>query len=319
MFRFLIFTALTSAIAFHSKAQFTVDFQNVNFGTEGYVNGSDLSGGIASGGLFFPNSYNAQFGSWSGFSVSSKADTATAGFGNQYSTYAGPAPDFTNKYGLVYLSGQTVFKNANLNQSPKLTSFQFTNSTYTALSMKNGDAFTKKFGGVSGNEPDFLKIFVFNHFEGRITDSAELFLADFTSSNNSQDYIVKNWRTANLNFLNPFDSISFKMQSTDIGSFGMNTPAYFCIDNIQYSATTEVTQKLSVSEIKTYPNPFQNQLQIQSKSNLSEIKMKDQMGRRVEVSPVYNGNQAFISTNELPSGIYFLEIAGQRTQKLIKN
>ena len=31
---------------------------------------------------------------------------------------------------------------------------------------------------------------------------------------------------------NLLDSVQFKLVSSDVGQFGMNTPAYFCLDNV---------------------------------------------------------------------------------------
>ncbi|MFP4542315.1 MAG: DUF4465 domain-containing protein, partial [Opitutales bacterium] len=54
-----------------------------------YYRGADGAGGFFSGGLHFETSYNAQFGSWSGWAYSTTTDTTTAGWGNQFSSFAG--------------------------------------------------------------------------------------------------------------------------------------------------------------------------------------------------------------------------------------
>jgi hypothetical protein len=38
-----------------------------------------------------------------------------------------------------------------------VTGAYFTNTTYAALSMLSGDSFAKKFGGASGDDPDWFK------------------------------------------------------------------------------------------------------------------------------------------------------------------
>ena len=55
----------------------------------------------------------------------------------------------TNQSGVAWVSAGT-----------KPISVQLTNTTYTALSMLNGDSFSKKFGGSTGNDPDYLRLII---------------------------------------------------------------------------------------------------------------------------------------------------------------
>src|SRR5690606_16841503 len=107
-----------------------------------------------------------------------------------------------------------------------------TNSTYAYESMKQGDAFAKKFGGVGGNDEDWFKVTVHSYFQGMASDSLDIYLADFRFADNSKDYIMDTWNFYNTpSYL--ADSLVFIVSSSDTGSFGMNTPAYFCLDNIK--------------------------------------------------------------------------------------
>jgi hypothetical protein len=300
------------------KAQQTISFENVALSPQGVNNGSDLSGGFTSGDLFFRNYYDPQFFSWEGFSASNKVDSVTAGFSNQYSCYAGSASE-GSKFGMAYIFGPAYFRNINPAQPKRLTSLKFTNSTYAALSMKNGDAFSKKFGGASGNDPDFFKIRVFNHFGGQITDSAEIFLADFRSSDNTQDYIVKSWRLANFSFNNPFDSISFKLQSTDNGQFGMNTPSYFCLDEIVITPFTSTENEITKPAMSVFPNPFQDKISLLVSGGLKQVKLINQLGKEVQIEVIGKKERLELTTENLPTGIYYLKAEGYKTEKLFKN
>jgi len=319
MFKIYLFLFLVLATTLSLKAQQNVNFENVNLGSQGYYNGSDFAGGFESGGLFFRINYDSSFGGfWDGIAAASNVDTVTPGFTNQYSTFAGVGANGSSKFGLVYVASQSFFRNANPAQAVKLNSFQFTNSTFAALSMKSGDLFSKKFGGLSGNDPDYLRIKVYNYFNGLVTDTAELYLADYRSSNNSLDYIQKNWREATFNFSSPFDSIGFKLESTDFNSFGIKTPAYFCIDEVKFSNTTSVGSVIAGSEKRAYPNPFNDEIVIKTESEIWGLLINDQLGRKVDFSASFNGNAMKMETKALPKGIYYLQIPGKATQKLIK-
>jgi len=314
LFSFLVFSSIYS----FSKAQVNVDFENINLGAQGYNNGSDLSGGFESSGLFLKNNYSPSMNVWEGFSISSTTDTVTTDYANQYSSFAGAASE-GSKYAIAFSFNPSVLVNSNPLQLKKLISFRYSNSTIAALIMKNGDGFSKKFGGVSGNDPDFFKLRVINYFNGQKTDSAEVFLADFRNIDNSQDFIVKSWRTATFNFSSPFDSLSFQLQSSDNGAFGMNTPAYFCLDEIQFSNFTTIAETTQISEFKAFPNPFQNKIEIVSNAKLKHFALIDQLGRNIELAKSQNGDKMLLNTENLVSGIYFLSIGGKDRMKLIKN
>jgi hypothetical protein len=297
------------------SAQSQVSFEEFPLGPSGVYNGSDQAGGFASNGLYFYNAYDPQFSSWNGFAVSNKIDTLTSGFSNQYSCYAGSGFGGSSKFGLAYYFGPAILKN-NTGGPIRITSFQYTNSTYAGLSMKNGDAFSKKFGGPSGNDPDFFRIRVYNHFQGQVNDSADFYLADFRFSDNTQDYIVKSWRTANLNFSTSSDSLSFILQSSDNGAFGMNTPAYFCIDNIEYQNFVSVKERVNSKSI-AFPNPFKGEFFLSNQENLA-FQIFDVHGRELE--PLFKEtNEGYkVNSSGWKPGIYFVKFDNGKISRIVK-
>ncbi|MGL4422920.1 MAG: DUF4465 domain-containing protein, partial [Gemmataceae bacterium] len=120
-------------------------------------------------------------------------------------------------------------------------SMRITNTTYAGLSMRDGDSFSKKFGGISGNDPDFfLLTIVGKSVGGQTLGTIDFYLADYRFSNNSQDYIIQEWTTVNLSTLpEQTRRLEFILSSTDNGTFGMNTPAYFAMDNLAIVAVPE--------------------------------------------------------------------------------
>ena len=116
----------------------------------------------------------------------------------------------------------------------------FTNTTYTALSMLQGDSFAKKFGGASGNDADWLKLSILGlNAANVVTGSVDYYLADYRFADNSLDYIVKNWTYVDLSSLGTVNSLGFALTSSDTGSFGINTPAYFAMDSLSVTAVPE--------------------------------------------------------------------------------
>ena len=60
------------------------------------------------------------------------------------------------------------------------------------------------------------------------------YLADFRSADPAQDYIVNDWRFVDVSSLVSGGAarFSFSLESSDVGPWGMNTPAYFAVDQV---------------------------------------------------------------------------------------
>lgn len=214
-----------------SKDTTAASFEEVQLELDAYWNGQPKSPIIfyASGNARFNNAYNTNYDLWSsGFALSNVVDTTTAHYSNMHASITGKGYNSQN-YAVATGGAKVVLTGAAAGKA--VEGFYITNNTYAYLSMKNGDQFAKKFGGVAGSDPDFFEVVVKGHKGGSIKDSVIAVLADFRSNNGSEDYILKTWKWVNLLPLGDIDSLSFSFRSSDVGQFGMNTPAYFCMDN----------------------------------------------------------------------------------------
>lgn len=196
---------------------------------------------FASGGATF----NHSFTDWGGGCCSSdwvysnRTDTTTAGYTNQFSSYAGSGAQGSSNYAIAYLGTPTV----SFASPVAVTGAYFTNTTYAALSMLNGDSFAKQFGGTNGNDADWLKLTIEGHDAANaLTGSVDFYLADYRFADNSLDYIVKDWAYVDLSSLGTVSSLSFSLASSDTGAWGMNTPAYFAMDSLAVAAVPEPSQ-----------------------------------------------------------------------------
>lgn len=224
-----------------------IDFEDLSLGSESFYNGSDYAGGFESGGAQFSNvftDFGGGFTSWTGFAYSNVTNNTTAGFGNQYSAFPGSGSGGSANYAVSFGSfpGDAVI---DLPTGRQLLSIDITNTTYTALSMRDGDSFSKKFGGVSGFDPDFflLEIIGLDDADNEV-GSVPFYLADFRAAGTAQDYIVNQWTTVDLSALTSATKLTFALTSSDNDPlFGMNTPGYFALDNIQF--VTEVVPEAS--------------------------------------------------------------------------
>jgi len=175
---------------------------------------------------------------WEGWTYSNRTDTTTPGFGNQFSAIAGGGAAGTANYGIAFFGVPDV----SFASAVRVEGAYFTNTTYAALSMANGDGFAKKFGGASGNDPDFFRLTI-TGWNGTATTRSVVFdLADFTFADNAQDYIVNAWTFVDLSSLGAVTKLEFALTSSDNGAFGINTPTYFAMDELSVSAVPEPSE-----------------------------------------------------------------------------
>ncbi len=221
---------LSSESFFDGGTVQTSGFGDLTLSPESFYNGSDGAGGWESDGISFSNNYNSTYGSWDGFAYSNKTDMTTPGYENQHSAITGSGAGNTGIYAVGYV-GWTAPPTITLPEVKKVGGIYVTNSTYDYLSMLNGDDYAKKFGGASGEDPDWFKLTITGKDEtGSVTGTAEFYLADFRYTDPDKDYIVNTWKWVDLTGLGTVKSMEFTLSSSDNGDFGMNTPAYFCMD-----------------------------------------------------------------------------------------
>ena len=232
----VFFAALVAATALFTAAcseddgvvatsRITFSDTNPKLDSNSYWNGSDLRGKFTSLRATFSNSYDTAYHSWSGFAYSNQNDIDSAGYGNQYSVYTAT----TNTNGTF-----AVCNASNYNGAPTITfstpvalkNADFALNTYAYKSMENGDSFAKKF-----EAGDWYKITITAYQDSVKLKDLDVYLADFRNGANLTD----NWKNINLSsFGKAVNKLTFEASSSDVGQFGMNTPAYFCIDNIEY-------------------------------------------------------------------------------------
>ena len=217
---FLMTTALANAAV--------SDFEDLDLYADSYWNGSDGSGGFTSGGTNFHNNYDADWGSWDGFSCSNMIDNTTIGLDGQYNNITGGGAGESSNYAVGYYSVWAASPpTVTLPSEQILSGAYFTNNNYAYYSMLNGDAFAKKF-----EDGDWFKLTITGKDASEDeTGTVDFYLADGTN-------IVKTWKWLDLSSLGEVKSLEFVLSSSDTGEWGMNTPAYFCMDNLNAEPPT---------------------------------------------------------------------------------
>ncbi len=226
----------------------TVDFEDLTLNAESFWNGSDGNGDFFSNGIAFSNNYTIGDGwsSWDGFAYSNITDTTAQGFDAQYNAITGIGVDGSEIYAVAYVSSFAANPpTITLNAEQVITGAYFTNNNYAYYSMSNGDGFAKKF-----TQDDWFKLTITGiDLQGEETGTVEFKLADGTN-------IVDTWTWVDLSGLGAVKQLTFTLSSTDTGDFGMNTPAYFCMDNFNDENSIDDSNDNSSCFIHTMKSEF---------------------------------------------------------------
>ena len=303
----------------------SADFEGFSFTSGDYWNGNtalhgSYSTSFTSGGFSFSNQYSiGDYGygtmeSWSHFAYSNMQDSLTPGFMNQYSAF--PALGANGSYNYALCSNIFGKDTLRLASSAEISGFFCTNGTYAAISMRDGDMFAKKFGGESGDDPDWFLLTITGMLDGTITGTVEFYLADYRFEDNEEDYIVSDWEWVDLTSLGTVDALEFSLSSSDTGSYGINTPAYFFLDDFNDQSPfvvnpiadivvddTETNTVMDVSSVFSDPDDEDAQIALSVSSNSNEGVLSTAIdGNELTLSYTQTTGQADIVIEALSNG-----------------
>ena len=221
----------------------TVTFESLGLASQSYDNGDpgNLSDGqsvtdpIVAEGVAFSNTFSVasdgSYSYWYGFAGSTVVNTADPNYTNQYASYPGGG-FHSSAYGIAYGDGASLM----LPAPGKVLGFEIANSTYAYLAMENGDPYG--FTAPLANSNGYFIVTAEGFLQGSPTSSADFYLADFRTE--SAPGILANWAFFDLSGLGTVDTVSFTFTGSDVGDYGLNTPAYFAMDDLVYGSVPEI-------------------------------------------------------------------------------
>lgn len=123
---------------------------------------------------------------------------------------------------LVWTGSYTGADGIKLKQAAKVPGMYVCNSVYAYASMTKGDAIA----GAPFGDDDWFLLTITGALEGKaVNTSVQFYLAKGKN-------IVTDWTYVDLSKLGKIDEMHFALTGSRTGDFGLNTPAYFCIDNL---------------------------------------------------------------------------------------
>ena len=205
-------------------------FEDIKIGAEGHMSISteedDERSEFVSGDFEFATGCMSDYDYWYWFGYANRTETKYESLDDQWNNVVGGGYDGSDNYGVAYAAAFNGPCEITLpNGADVVPGFYITNSSYAYNSMTGGDSFAKKF-----EKGDWFKLTITGYDEdNEVTGTKEYYLADLRDE--ATAYIINDWRYVDLSGLGKVAKIGFELSSTDNGTYGMNTPAYFCFDN----------------------------------------------------------------------------------------
>ena len=310
--------AILLSLCFQSEAQVIATFEEFKLNPGEHLNNAAPDAGFKSGSIELPNFYDEQFDFWSGWAISADTNRTTPGFLNQYSSITGGGAIGTSTYAVGYVYDPEFIRLQSNALGKPMIGMYVTNSTYAYYSIKDGDAFSKKFGGESGTDPDFFLLTIKKYQGGVLADdSIDVYLADYRAPDSHKDYILDEWRYVDLSSLGEVDSLVLQLRSSDVGTFGMNTPAYICIDQVSTDNLLAASAlQADISTIQFAPNPVLETLyfNLSRKGNVSITSLH---GITVWKNDLESGSTQ-IRVADWANGIYIISVDGKIAGRFAK-
>ncbi len=160
---------------------------------------------------------NSGYGDYyAAFTVTNETAGTSTGSTEAYRSAKGGANEGNNfaVWNMNYYGADTITFAAQV-----VPGFFVNNTAYAVTSMVNGDSFAKKFGA-----EDYFTLFCIGVKNGAVVDTVAVELA-------SDGAYITEWTYVDLSQLGEIDGLTFGMTSSDTGDWGMNTPAYFAMDD----------------------------------------------------------------------------------------
>ncbi len=162
---------------------------------------------------FYTDNY---YGYYLAFYASNETENTSTGWQQPYRSAIGGAFESTN-FGIW--SSDYYGSNSIMSDKPlPATGFYVTNNAYAAHVMATGD------GGKQFEEGDYLNLVCVGKLAGVEMGTITVELAKDTK-------YIKDWTFIDLSSLGQVNEVMFYMTGSDTGAWGLNTPAYFCMDN----------------------------------------------------------------------------------------
>lgn len=229
-------------------------FEDIEIGDEGHMSVSteadDERTDFVSGGYKFATGCMHDYSYWYWFGYANETDNDYKSLDDQWKNIVGGGYNGSQNYGVAYAAAFNgpCYVTLLSDEPAVVPGFYITNSSYAYTSMTNGDASAKKF-----EQGDWFLLTITGYGDNdEVTGTKEYYLADLRDADKA--YIINDWRYVDLSSLGKVCKLGFELTSSDNGSWGMNTPAYFCFDDFGAEGEEVLPEKNVATAISNVVN-----------------------------------------------------------------
>ena len=223
---FFLATAAMMSAAMYADLQ-VADFENINLAPESEFAFTVDTAVFLESGSFEVQQTVSYGGTYvCGAVVSSHTDVVFEGSQDANKSIVGGA--YAGQNYVVWYADSWTPNVIKLKEAAVVPGMFVTNNVYAYNSMKNGDAYA----GDPFAAGDWFKLTISGSLNGTpVNTKVDFMLAQDTA-------ILTQWAYVDLSTLGEVDELSFSMSGSRTGDWGLNTPSYFCIDNLGAEAPT---------------------------------------------------------------------------------
>ena len=214
----------------------TATFENLYLAENSWEKGVNLPlGSFVSGSYKFDNGAIPDWDYYYDFMYSNSTATTFASYvTDQWNNCVGSGFNGSENFVVAYPQGGkiTVLNNP---EGDVIRGFYITNSAWTVDNIVNGDGMSDD-GGTPFGEGDYFKLII----TADNGNSVDFYLADFRSTDAAERYYVNTWEWVDLTSLGTVKYLTFSFDGTKKNSYGLTTATYFCMDDFNGTAPTDV-------------------------------------------------------------------------------
>jgi len=298
-------------------------FEDNHLEPESYWRGLEDDGEskFYSGSYSFTNTHYPSMDYWGGFGYSNVTDTSfdpNEYLTHQFRSVVGTGAEGSDTYSIVYTMGaRTRIDVIHSEEGMTIPGVYLTNAAYTLNSMQNGDSFA----GDPFKEGDYYKLTFKGTTATKATNTIEYYLADYRSANEAEHYMITDWKWFDLSCLGDIISLTISADGSRKGIYGLDTPAYFCMDNLGAISPNLVgVDTENVNNLHVYPVPASDILNISTSYTDYVVNIYNLQGQVVKTISKQTG-QVQLDVTILPAGNYILELIsteGRQIRNFIK-
>ena len=255
--------ALCASAALNAQTTPTInhvaDFEDLYVPEQGYENGANLDGSFVSGSFEFANFYSDDYGSfWAWCAYANRTATTFDDLDDQYNNVVGGGANGSANYLVAYASdwyGPCRVTVEDTDEPVIVPGCYITNSAWVEDAILNGDGISDNGQDKGFGQGDYLLLTI----KADNGNTLDYYLADYRSADAAEHRYTKTWEWVDLSPLGALTTLTFSMSGSKSSAWGLNTPTYFCMDDLGAKNPDSTTSIETVgSAAQTRPSAVYN-------------------------------------------------------------